>query len=87
MAIDDSTDKTSDTLEDLMQSSKKEIIIAGNMESHFDTWMDLLCVKCDSSLMVIQLNSDNTRLKIICSECENELEIEIEKLLMGDSKE
>ena len=80
MAIDDSTDVTSNTLEDIMRKSKEEMIIAGTVKEHLDTWMDVLCINCDSSFMIIQLNDDNTKLKIICAECQSEIEIEIKKL-------
>ena len=84
MAINDSTDKVSDTLEDLISGSKRKIIIVGDIESHFDEWMDLLCGGCDNSLMVIQLNNSHSKIKIICSGCGREEEIKIEKIIVEE---
>lgn len=86
MSFDDNREPTSDTLESVMRGSKKKIIVVGTVKNHYSGWMDLLCIKCDSSLMIIQLNDNNTKIKVICHKCENEIEINIKKLLVGNEK-
>jgi hypothetical protein len=75
MSFEDNNENTSDTLSDLMSKSKRKIIIAGDMSKHYDDWMDLLCKDCESSLVIVQMNENNTKIKIICSNCKGESEI------------
>jgi hypothetical protein len=87
MSLEDNNDTVSDTLEDMRKNSKKEIVIAGSTDEHYDNWMDLLCKNCDSSLMIIQMNKECNKIKIICSKCGGIAEIKIEKVVVNEENE
>lgn len=42
-------------------------------------WMDIWC-KCENNTYIIQMNDDNDKIKIICTKCESEETLNIEKV-------
>jgi hypothetical protein len=87
MSYDDSREPISDSLEEIQRGTKKELDVIGDIEIHYNEWMDLLCKDCDESLMIVQLNQGHNKIKIVCSKCDGQVDVNIEKLIVEERED